>query len=68
MTADLARSFEQESPKDFPVGADGFVRYAHLALSGGGANGAFGAGFLNGWTRSGTRPCSRSSPAFRPAR
>ena len=27
-----------------------------LALSGGGANGAFGAGFLNGWTDSGTRP------------
>ncbi|MGI9464890.1 MAG: patatin-like phospholipase family protein [Aestuariivirgaceae bacterium] len=27
-----------------------------LALSGGGADGAFGAGVLNGWTRSGTRP------------
>ena len=27
-----------------------------LALSGGGANGAYGAGFLNGWTRAGTRP------------
>lgn len=27
-----------------------------LALSGGGANGAFGAGFLCGWTASGTRP------------
>lgn len=27
-----------------------------LAISGGGANGAFGAGFLNGWTASGTRP------------
>ena len=27
-----------------------------LALSGGGAKGAFGAGFLNGWTDSGTRP------------
>ena len=32
------------------------MRYAHLALSGGGANGAFGAGFLNGWTATGTRP------------
>lgn len=29
---------------------------AYIALSGGGANGAFGAGFLNGWTASGTRP------------
>ncbi len=27
-----------------------------LELSGGGQNGAFGAGFLNGWTASGTRP------------
>ena len=27
-----------------------------LAISGGGDNGAFGAGFLNGWTASGTRP------------
>ena len=27
-----------------------------LALSGGGAKGAFGAGYLNGWTASGTRP------------
>ena len=27
-----------------------------LALSGGGDNGAFGAGLLNGWTTSGTRP------------
>jgi hypothetical protein len=54
--ADLALSFLQESPSDFPVGPDGYVHYAHLALSGGGANGAFGAGFLNGWTRSGNRP------------
>lgn len=28
----------------------------YLALSGGGANGAFGAGILNGWTKSGKRP------------
>jgi len=28
----------------------------YLALSGGGANGAFGAGLLTGWTRAGTRP------------
>ncbi len=27
-----------------------------LAISGGGANGSFAAGFLTGWTRSGTRP------------
>jgi hypothetical protein len=29
---------------------------AMLALSGGSDNGAFGAGLLNGWTKSGTRP------------
>jgi len=27
-----------------------------LAISGGGDNGAYGAGFLNGWTETGTRP------------
>ena len=29
---------------------------AALSLSGGGADGAFGAGVLNGWTARGTRP------------
>jgi len=53
---DLALSFQQESQTDFPRRADGTVLYAHLALSGGGANGAFGAGFLNGWTATGQRP------------
>jgi hypothetical protein len=53
---DLAESFSQESAEDFPRAADGSVHYAHLALSGGGASGAFGAGFLNGWTSAGTRP------------
>ncbi len=53
---DLALSFAQESREDFPPGADGVVRYPHLALSGGGANGAFGAGFLAGWTTTGSRP------------
>jgi hypothetical protein len=56
MTADLALSFAQELPAEFPLGPDGVVRYPHLALSGGGANGAFGAGFLNGWTTTGRRP------------
>ena len=28
----------------------------YLALSGGGSNGAFGAGILNGWSKAGTRP------------
>src|SRR3984957_2705909 len=29
---------------------------SYLALSGGGADGAYGAGVLNGWTAAGTRP------------
>ncbi|NOQ15158.1 MAG: patatin [Methyloprofundus sp.] len=32
------------------------VPHNYLAISGGGANGAFGAGLLAGWTASGTRP------------
>ncbi len=53
---DLVRSFKQESRTEFPVGPDGVVQYSHLLLSGGGANGAFGAGLLNGWTKNGNRP------------
>jgi predicted acylesterase/phospholipase RssA len=30
--------------------------FTYLALSGGGGGGAFGAGLLNGWTETGTRP------------
>ena len=36
-------------------GPDGRPMYA-LVLSGGGSNGAFGAGYLNGWTETGNRP------------
>ena len=32
------------------------TEHHYLALSGGGQDGAFGAGLLNGWTASGTRP------------
>ena len=56
MERDFAASFAQEMPGDFPAGPDGVVVYPHLAISGGGANGAFGAGFLNGWTTTGKRP------------
>lgn len=56
MERDYLLSLQQESPEDFPVAADGIIRYPQLALSGGGVNGAFGAGFLRGWTETGTRP------------
>lgn len=32
------------------------ANFAYLALSGGGGDGAYGAGILNGWSESGTRP------------
>jgi predicted patatin/cPLA2 family phospholipase len=32
------------------------LTYYMLAISGGGANGAYGAGLLNGWSQAGTRP------------
>lgn len=56
MERDMANSFAQESASDFPANAQGVVLHPHLALSGGGANGAFGAGFLNGWSSTGKRP------------
>lgn len=56
MERDLIESFAQEIDGDFKIGKDGRIHYAHLALSGGGASGAFGAGFLNGWTSRGDRP------------
>jgi hypothetical protein len=38
------------------VRPDGHGEVNALALSGGGANGAYGAGLLYGWTKTGTRP------------
>ena len=45
-----------EPEGEFPRTADGALDYSALALSGGGSDGAFGAGFLNGWTQTGHRP------------
>ncbi|CNI90376.1 patatin-like phospholipase family protein [Yersinia intermedia] len=53
--ADLLQSYKDESKEMFRA-VDGTLVYPHLALSGGGPNGAFGAGFLNGWTKTGKRP------------
>lgn len=46
--------FEAEMARGLQVGPDG--RFDILALSGGGANGAFTAGLIKGWTEAGTRP------------
>jgi predicted patatin/cPLA2 family phospholipase len=53
---DFIKSILDEDEDNFPRKADGSVEHSALALSGGGAFGAFGAGFLNGWTVAGTRP------------
>jgi predicted acylesterase/phospholipase RssA len=51
---DLIESVRQGREAD---GLESIDRPMHtLVLSGGGSNGAFGAGFLNGWTEAGTRP------------
>jgi hypothetical protein len=52
----LVESIKAEAPGKFDPDCDGLREYDVLALSGGGANGAFGAGFLAGWTQAGTRP------------
>jgi predicted patatin/cPLA2 family phospholipase len=48
-TADIHRIVEGTAARQ-----EGEITY--LALSGGGADGAYGAGILNGWTESGKRP------------
>ncbi|MBI2253182.1 MAG: patatin-like phospholipase family protein [Proteobacteria bacterium] len=52
----ISRAFTNESPECYTVGDDGKPVYNYLAVSGGGSDGAFGAGMLNGWTKAGTRP------------
>jgi predicted acylesterase/phospholipase RssA len=53
-----AEKFEEFTVADFQREYDGIYDKPHnyLAISGGGANGAFGAGLLVGWTERGDRP------------
>jgi hypothetical protein len=53
MTKEFVDSWQRE--KAF-LGTQKLPPASYLAISGGGDNGAFTAGFLNGWTKSGTRP------------
>ncbi|MEN8797705.1 MAG: patatin-like phospholipase family protein [Flavobacteriaceae bacterium] len=53
---DMEESLTQEPAKLFVDNESGGKIYKFLALSSGGPNGAFGAGFLAGWTAHGTRP------------
>jgi len=51
------RMIQQQADSGLLVDGNGNSKPSHLlALSGGGEGGAFGAGILNGWTASGTRP------------
>ena len=52
----LLESVKQERPEDFPASFIGVKTYPVLAISGGGANGAYGAGLLKGWSQEGSRP------------
>jgi hypothetical protein len=63
MIAEGTRALEREEAALLAAGTarpgQAGVRLApvsYLAVSGGGDNGAFGAGLMNGWTETGTRP------------
>jgi hypothetical protein len=56
MQKSLIDSFKQEGITDYPANALGIKTYPVLAVSGGGANGAYGAGLLRGWSKAGSRP------------
>ena len=52
----IKASFESEQEGSFDPDEDGQREYSILVLSGGGSAGAYGAGVLTGWSKTGTRP------------
>jgi len=54
--ADFVESVRLAMAEGFTGDTGGRVGFASLVVSGGGAYGSFGTGFLNGWTEAGTRP------------
>ena len=56
MRQSIRQAFLTETPDSYDTLADGWRRYNYLAISGGGSDGAFGAGILNGWSAKGSRP------------
>lgn len=56
MQNSIAASIRAEGRGQFDPDGDGVKTYDLLALSGGGSYGAYGAGVLCGWTKSGKRP------------
>jgi hypothetical protein len=56
MRRSIRQAFLNETPDNYQALADGWRSYNYLAISGGGSDGAFGAGILNGWSVKGNRP------------
>ncbi len=52
-SSDLSR---RKRAENYTTGPGGERVYNYLAVSGGGSDGAFGAGLINGWTENGSRP------------
>ena len=52
----IRQAYLTETPDNYDTLADGRRRYNYLAISGGGSDGAFGSGLLNGWSSTGKRP------------
>lgn len=52
----IRTAFLTETPESYETLADGTRVYSYLAVSGGGSDGAFGSGILNGWSAKGDRP------------
>lgn len=49
-------AYAGEPADSYEVQPDGSIAYSYLAVSGGGSDGAFGAGLMKGWTEHGDRP------------
>src|SRR4029453_4424836 len=56
LRASIEQAFMQEMPEGHSIGPNGEHIYNYLSISGGGSDGAFGAGLLNGWSETGDRP------------
>jgi len=52
----IREAFLTETPDSYETMPDGSHVYSYLAVSGGGSDGAFGTGILNGWSAKGDRP------------
>ncbi|HWT98534.1 MAG TPA: patatin-like phospholipase family protein [Terriglobales bacterium] len=52
----LIAAFHNETSENYETMPDGSRVYSYLSVSGGGSDGAYGAGLLNGWSEAGGRP------------